>query len=211
MNSTKFNMYAAGGIGMLLLFLLLNFFSNLLYLGPEHSGEEPLAFAVAVDNASAKKEAPAKTDFVKLVANVDVAKGEKIFNKCHACHKKEKGQNSVGPSLYDVVGRKVAVEPGYSYSDAMKNHGGVWSLARMEKFLGDPRKVVPGTKMGFAGLKDPQDRVDVIAYLNQNGDKPVDLKAEAEQANAAEGIGAKDASAGGAKDAAKPAAKGSGG
>lgn len=98
----------------------------------------------------------------------DAAQGELVFkHNCAICHTVEPGKNKIGPSLAGVVGRKAGSAPGYSYSDANKNSGITWSDAELDKYLTDPRGVVPGTKMLFAGLKNPDDRKNVIAYLKQ--------------------------------------------
>lgn len=95
----------------------------------------------------------------------DAAKGEKVFVQCKACHVTEAGQNRVGPSLHALIGRTAGQIPGFNYSAANKSSGIVWSEEELYKYLEAPQKVVPGTKMTFAGLKQPQDRADVIAYL----------------------------------------------
>jgi cytochrome c len=96
--------------------------------------------------------------------------GAMIFKQCAACHRiGPHAQNSVGPVLTGVVGRHAAVYPGYSYSSGMKKSGIVWSEAELDKFLHAPRKLVPGTKMGFVGLQRDQDIADVIAYLKKFG------------------------------------------
>ncbi|RMD64786.1 MAG: cytochrome c family protein [Alphaproteobacteria bacterium] len=100
-------------------------------------------------------------------ASGDAARGKKIFNKCKACHSLKAGKNKIGPSLAGVVGRKAGSVEGYKYSKAMKNSGLVWDEETLEKFLTKPKKVVPGTKMGFAGLRKEKDREDLIAYLKE--------------------------------------------
>jgi cytochrome c len=96
--------------------------------------------------------------------------GAMIFKQCAACHRiGPHAQNSVGPVLTGVVGRHAAIFPGYSYSSGMKKSGIVWSETELGKFLHAPRKLVPGTKMGFVGLKRDQDIADVIAYLKTFG------------------------------------------
>src|ERR1700752_1533575 len=101
------------------------------------------------------------------LADGDAAKGEKIFAKCKACHTVEAGKNKVGPSLAGLFGRKAGTAEGYNYSDAMKNSGIVWGDETLHKYLEKPKDDVPGTKMAFPGLKEAQDRDDVIAYLKQ--------------------------------------------
>ena len=95
----------------------------------------------------------------------DAAAGAKTFVQCKACHVTTAGVNRIGPSLHAVVGRKAGIVPGYAYSAANKGSGLVWTEAELFTYLEAPRKVVPGTKMSFAGLKAPQDRANVIAYL----------------------------------------------
>ena len=101
----------------------------------------------------------------QVAAAGDASAGEGVFRKCQACHVADEEQNRVGPHLVGVVGRPVAAAEGYSYSSAMQEYGGEWDEARLAEYLADPRGVVKGTKMSFAGLKDEQDRLDVIAYL----------------------------------------------
>jgi cytochrome c len=102
------------------------------------------------------------------MAEGDAAKGEKVFNKCKACHDVEKGVNKVGPTLKGLVGRKAASVPDYKYSEAMLAKGAegvVWDEATLTAYLPDPKAFVPKTKMAFAGLKKPDEIADVIAYL----------------------------------------------
>lgn len=95
----------------------------------------------------------------------NAANGEKAFVVCKTCHVVEAGKNRIGPSLYGVVGRKSGSVPGYTYSAANKAKGVVWTPQVLYVYLENPMKYIPGTKMTYAGLKDPQKRADVIAYL----------------------------------------------
>ncbi len=98
----------------------------------------------------------------------DVAKGEKVFRKCMGCHYINKDKNKVGPTLDNVVGRTVASVKGYNYSAALKTKGQggmVWNEDNLDKWLTNPRKFAPGTKMTFHGLRKESQRADVIAYL----------------------------------------------
>ena len=96
----------------------------------------------------------------------NAAAGEKVFAQCKTCHVAEKGVNRVGPSLHGVVGRKSGIAPGYKYSAANLKSGVTWTAPVLFKYLEAPMKFMPGTKMAFAGLKKPQDRADVIAFLS---------------------------------------------
>jgi len=114
------------------------------------------------------------------MAAADPGKGERVYRKCAACHKLEEDANSTGPYLYNVVGRDVAAAQGFGYSGAMTAHGGVWDAEHLNEFLIKPSGLIPGTSMSFAGLKDVEDRVNLIAYLNTQGDSPVDFSAVTE-------------------------------
>jgi len=94
-----------------------------------------------------------------------------VFKKCAACHTVAAGgANGIGPNLHGVVGEAIGKGVGgYAFSDALTSVGGQWTFDQMNAWLESPRKFAPGTKMTFAGLGDPQDRADVIAYLNTQG------------------------------------------
>ena len=95
----------------------------------------------------------------------DAAKGETAFVVCKTCHVAEPGVNRIGPSLAGLVGRKAGTVAGYTYSTANKNSGITWTTDKLFQYLEKPQRVVPGTKMTFPGITDPQRRADVIAYL----------------------------------------------
>ena len=94
--------------------------------------------------------------------------GETVFKKnCAVCHTLDAGKNKIGPSLAGVVGRKAGGVPGFAYSAANKNSGDTWDEQTLDTYLTDPRKFMPGTKMVFAGLKNPEDRKALIEYLKE--------------------------------------------
>ncbi|MEL6209428.1 MAG: cytochrome c family protein [Pseudomonadota bacterium] len=101
----------------------------------------------------------------------DAAAGEKLFRQCKACHVIDKEQNRVGPHLVGIVGRAVGAVDGYKYSNAMIEwgEGKVWDAATLKEYLENPRKVVKGTKMAYPGLKKPEDRDNMVSYLEQAG------------------------------------------
>lgn len=99
----------------------------------------------------------------------DPVAGEKAFKKCAACHSVDPaGGSKVGPNLHDVVGRTTGTYEGFKFSDAMvkAGEGGhVWTIEELDVYLENPKQAMPGNKMTFVGLKKPQERADVIAYL----------------------------------------------
>jgi cytochrome c len=107
------------------------------------------------------------TATAQTAAAGDAAAGEKVFNQCKACHTVEAGKNRIGPSLHGVVGREAGKVEGFKYSQPMKDSGMTWTPENLDKYLADPKATIPGNKMAFAGLKSPQDRANVIAYLSQ--------------------------------------------
>jgi cytochrome c len=93
----------------------------------------------------------------------DAKKGEEIYSRCLACH--ALAYDRTGPRHCGLFGRKAGSVPGFAYSDAMKRSKIVWSAKTLDRFIADPMKTVPGTAMGYAGVKDAQERADLIAYL----------------------------------------------
>jgi len=101
-------------------------------------------------------------------ADGDAAKGEQTAKACMACHSFTDKANKVGPSLVGIVGRKPGTAEAYAYSDAFKKYAAAaaaWDDATLDAYLKDPKAVVPGTKMAFAGVKDDAARADLIAFL----------------------------------------------
>lgn len=95
----------------------------------------------------------------------DAVQGEKVFKKCAACHSIEEGKRKIGPSLYGVLGRTSGTLDGFRYSKAMQSAGIVWTEETISEYLANPRAYIKGNRMAFVGLKKPEDRADVIAYL----------------------------------------------
>ena len=109
-------------------------------------------------------------DWGVVLASADLAAGENQFKKCASCHKLD--ANGIGPGLMGVVGRPVASHAGFAYSDAMIGHKAEapnWTYDALDQFLAAPAKVVSGTKMSYAGLKNQEDRVNLIAWLRSQG------------------------------------------
>lgn len=153
---------AAGLLSAWLILLLGKWAGEEMYHAEAHG--EP-SYVIEVADAGGDSAAP-EVDFAELLAAADVSKGEKVFKKCSACHKTEKGANAVGPYLFGVVGRAVDKADGFSYSGALEKVADVWTPENLNDFLANPKGYAPGTTMGFAGLKKIEERADVIAYLD---------------------------------------------
>ncbi len=137
----------------------------------------PIAFgigasivALTLGAAIAAAPAPAPTvikDATGAKFTGDATAGENTFRQCAACHKIEVGKNGIGPSLHGVAGRKAGSLAGYNFSGPMKNSNLTWDDQTLADYLENPRKKVVGTKMTYAGLRKPQDRANVIAYIKK--------------------------------------------
>lgn len=132
--------------------------------------------AIAIDGAPVEAGGASVAmpePILALIAAADVAKGEKLSKTCASCHSFEKGGAvKTGPNLWNVVGGAKAHAAGFAYSDGLKSMGGSWSYADLNKFLWKPKKFIPDTKMTFVGLKKPEDRAALIAWLRTLSDSP---------------------------------------
>jgi cytochrome c len=119
--------------------------------------------------------APApQADLGTLLAAADKGKGRQSAQVCASCHSFDQGQDRIGPSLWGVVGRNVAArKTTFAYSSALAAQTGAWTYDRLDRWLTNPAKAVPGTKMAFAGLHNAEDRANVIAFLSTLSASPV--------------------------------------
>ncbi len=152
---------------LLVLLLALWAASGLYSMGGGHGGEHAQAYVIATgDEPAAAEEAPAEVDFNALMASADAANGAKIFKKCQTCHSTDDGVNKTGPSLHQVVNRPVdSIASFAGYSGALIKAADVWTPENLFHYLENPKAFAPGNKMAFAGLPKPQDRADLIAFL----------------------------------------------
>jgi cytochrome c len=183
---------------------------------------EKMGYVVeGVEEEGGDAAAEAEKPITFYLASADPAKGADVFKKCAACHNADKGgANALGPNLWGVLGEPVgAGAHGFAFSDALKSKGGTWDWQNLSDWLHNPKKFAPGTKMTFAGLSKPEDRANLIAFLNQHSDSPRPMPAapaeeaapadaSADAGNAAEGAApAEGAAANAAAPAAAPAAQ----
>lgn len=138
--------------------------ANVLYQ-PKKILKRGFEIEVSAENKAAKKEEK-PVDLAAMMRSADAMRGEKIFKKCSSCHNVNRGESAkVGPNLFGIAGRSRGAVAGFSYSAAMKAKGGSWDRASLDSFIAKPKDFLPGTKMAFPGLKKPQDRADVILFL----------------------------------------------
>ncbi len=140
--------------------------------GEMFHAERPETMGYPIEGVEVEGGAGAEADkpIAFYLATADVARGEQVFKKCAACHNAEPGgANALGPALYGVMGNPVAAHPGFAFSDALKSKGGTWDWETMSQWLKSPKSFAPGTKMTFAGLGKPEDRANILAYMNAQG------------------------------------------
>lgn len=144
-----------------------------------------------------------------LLAMADIAKGEASFKKCMSCHNADQGgANGSGPNLYGIMGDSVGEgRGGFAFSDGLKAKGGKWDWTAMNAWLTNPSADVSGTKMSFAGISDPQERANVMVFLNSKGSNLPLPAVPAAAAPAAGAAPAADAKAGAAPAREAPKAK----
>jgi cytochrome c len=180
----------AGGIAALGLSILS---------GEYFHAERPVKMGYTVEGVEEESAGPvvAEKPIAFYLASADAAKGADVFKKCGACHNAEKGgPNALGPNLWGVLGENLGQGAGgFAFSDALKGKGGNWDWDKLNEWLTSPRKFAPGTKMTFAGLSKPEDRANVIAYLNKQSNSPLPLPAAPAEGAAPAPAAGKDAAA----------------
>ncbi len=143
--------------------------SGLAVIGLSACGGSEDSTAPAGAASSAPAAAVEEMDLSEMLANADIKRGETLYFQCRACHTLgEGGAHKVGPNLYGMFGRKAGQAAGFTYSDAVKNSDVVWSAETVSGWLEQPADFLPGNIMVFVGVKKPQDRANLIAYLQAN-------------------------------------------
>jgi cytochrome c len=186
MHSDELNKYLGALLGTCLVLLAVHLATGAIFATPAPA--KPGYEIVVKEEAPGKAEAakPAEQPIETLLASASVDHGATVAKQCTICHNLQEGQGpKIGPDLYNVVGRQIASVPGFNYSAALKGVSGTWTFDLLNKWLTDPRAMVPGTAMTFAGLPNEKQRADIIAYLDTLSKNPVPLPKAAEAAPAA--------------------------
>jgi cytochrome c len=213
MSDLGFNKIAGSILATGLALIGLNEASHAFFHQADHEKD---GYYIEVPDAPAPGEAVVEEgprDYFTLISNADAAAGKEVANKCTQCHKFEPGAESTGPSLFGMIGRKIASEPGFKYSTgagsltAYSEANGIWTYELFDHYIENPRKAVPGTAMNFFGIKKQQDRSNLMAYLRTlTSGEPLPLPAPLPPPAApAEGATPTDASAPAQGEAGTPA------
>ena len=167
---------------------------------PEHSETRgyPIPGVVVDGDGDGGAE---ETPIAARLQTADAAAGEAVFRRCQTCHTiNQGGPNQSGPNLWGVMGGPLGHAAGFAYSNDLRAKGGTWTWEAMDEWIANPRRYIPGTKMGFAGIADGQDRANLLAYLNAQGgslqipppptnaDTPAEAAAENAAATAGNGV-----------------------
>lgn len=170
MDSFELNKIIGAILGTLLFVMGVGFLAEAIYhpatSGPGYALPEP----EGGDQGNGGGEVAPVVSIATLLASADATQGAEQAKKCGACHDlSEANQNKTGPGLYDVVERQIGSHPGFAYSQVMQEHnanGDVWTYDNLNHFLTSPKAFAPGTKMTFAGVKNDQERANIIAFLS---------------------------------------------
>lgn len=186
MGDLFWNKVAGVVIGGILVVILIMEFGHILV--PSHAAEEltpentayPVDWAALNSGAGAAEEEVEEgpTDYGLVLAAANIDAGARAFRRCQSCHTIEAGgANGTGPNLYDIVNRDIASVAGARYSNTLSEMDGTWTYEALDGFLENPRGYANGTNMSFAGLRNDEERFNLIAYLRDQAPSPAALPA----------------------------------
>jgi len=161
---------ATGFLGTWLVFLLGSWVADGLYDIGHHGDGHEQAYSIAVESDEPAEEDSGPPPLEEQFAMADASSGERVFAKGRAAHRLEPGEHATGPSLHGIVGDAIGAADGFNYSGALSEQAAEWTQENLYAFLEDPQSWAPGTSMSFAGLDSWEDRVNVIAYLDQTNE-----------------------------------------
>lgn len=186
MGDLFWNKVAAVIIGLVLMVMVIGVVGDIVF-PEEHGGGEEASLAYPIDLAAVMGgtggTGPVEEEVVDLgtlLASADASAGERTFRRCVSCHNAAPGAGNLqGPNLWDIVDRDIGSYDGFSYSAAMAGLEGDWTYENLDHFIANPRGWLDGTAMAFAGIRNDEDRADLLAYLQTLSDNPVPFPAPA--------------------------------
>ena len=190
--SLTVNKIAAAGLTAGVIAMTAGLIGNLIINPPgyHHSEEDHFAYVIEGSGApveAAVEEEPGVEPILALLADADVEAGQRRARACTACHAFEAGgPNKVGPNLWNIVNAPKAQVAGFSYTDALASIAEPWGYHELNLFIADPRAYAPGTKMSYGGMRNPNHRAELIAWMRTRADSPAPLPTE-EEINATAG------------------------
>ncbi|MFT6931704.1 MAG: cytochrome c [Paracoccaceae bacterium] len=168
-DTMKMTKIAGAFCAALLVMLLGNWAASSLYsVGGGHDGDDHVGGYV-IDTGEGNSdvvEVVEAVPFEVLYAMADAGEGSRLWRQCQSCHSPDAGDNGIGPYMHGIVGRAKGAVDGFSYSEILTTMGGEWTPENLNGFLESPRNYAPGTIMTYAGMRDAEDRVNLIAYLD---------------------------------------------
>ncbi|RDE10024.1 c-type cytochrome [Pelagibacterium lacus] len=194
MNSFEVNKIFGAILGTLVFVMGVGFIADEIYAPIEGRGAGyALPEPVEDGAAGGAEEVPGVAPIAARMQTASASAGQGLIARCQACHDySPENANRTGPGIYGVVGHPIASHDGFAYSDVLAEMGAegeVWDYEHLDAFLESPRNFAPGTKMSFAGLSNPEDRANLIAFLRENSDDPYPLPEAPAEEPAAEGAG----------------------
>jgi len=178
MDSFELNKILGAVLATCLVLLVTSFTANALF-APKLPEKPGFVIEAKTEGGAKGEEKPAAPSepIEKLLQTASVEKGQAAAKVCQTCHTFDKGgPNRVGPNLFGIVGdHKGEGRNNFNFSAAIKAKGGTWTIDDLNEFIANPKRFIPGTAMGFAGISKDSQRADVIAYLNSLSDSPKPL------------------------------------
>ncbi len=156
---------SAAFLGAFLVLLLGGWAADGLYNVDHHDDHHVRGYVIDTGGDDAPAEEVVEVAFADVYATADAGAGERLWRQCSACHALEAGSNGVGPYLHGVVGRPKGAAEGFGFSDTLATMGGEWTPENLNGFIENPRGYAPGTAMAYNGMRDIEDRANLIAYL----------------------------------------------
>ncbi|WP_404400022.1 c-type cytochrome [Pelagibacterium halotolerans] len=179
MNSFELNKIFGAILGTLVFVMGVGFLAEAIYAPIENRGA---TYELPLPEGTGEQAAEAEPQAVSIAERLQTASadtGANLINRCQSCHDySASNENRTGPGLWNIVGRPIANHEGFAYSDALASLGEAgdsWTYENLDAFIESPRNFAPGTKMTFAGLSNPEDRANLIAFLREQADNPEPL------------------------------------